>query len=317
MANRVAGICIGHLEGCAVMSMENDSNLLRTFAVSCLLLILWGMTVLGPGTGVQHRLNVGKGYDDPSFVASIRQATSKMSGAQIEAFEWAIGQLDAHAFVARYGASPAVRDVVVGEVVRFVDANRKSIASIEARLRGMDEQIRESERVRLATLELLKTYVPVITRIEAANMTAGDSPERSANRQCGELANMETDSVGAGVRIWYRLENPHGISLKSLPCRLSYRVGKGARAYEMEFDCLSRQRRGEALEFCVRPPWMRWIYSGDISVSMIAIHENATIARPGNPGHEASAVSDTVPELAELRRYRRQMKQVLDYKTTM
>ena len=76
---------VGHLGGDTVKSMEHDGNLLRTLAVLCLLLIFWGMTVLGSGTGVQHRLNVGKGYDDPSFVASIRQATSRMSSAQIEA----------------------------------------------------------------------------------------------------------------------------------------------------------------------------------------------------------------------------------------
>lgn len=301
------------------MSMENDSNLLRILAVLGLLLILWGMTALGSGSGIQHRLDSGNGYDDPRFAASVQQAVSKMSGAQIEAFDWAIGQLDAHAFVARYGASPTIRDVVVGEVVRFVDAKRKSIASIEERLKGMDEQVRESERKRLATLELLKSYVPVITRVEAESMAEGDRSEPTASQQCGDLdhTDMDMGSNGTRVRVWYRLENPHGISLKRLPCRLSYRVGKRTRAYETEFNCLSQPQRGGEREFSVRLHGERSAHSGKLTVSMIALHDKAIVAHPGTPDHEACAISDSVPELAELRRYRRQMKQVLDYKTVM
>jgi hypothetical protein len=276
-------------------------------------MVLWGVATILPGSGVQHRLDASHGLDEAHFAASLRQASSRMSPLQIEAFDWAMSGLDGASFVGRYGVSPTVRQVVVGEVARHVDAKRARIAILEVKLKDKKHQVEKSELERRKMLEVLKTYAPVITRVGYADDLHEKNNARSRCKDGECSANLDD---GDRLLVWYRLDTPPNIDLKILPCRVVYSVKNRMGAHFEDFNCLARERTPGG-EFYAQLSRIKHADSAEVRVTLEAFYEEAQTQHPLKYWRGVNVFPELPPELVELRWAKTQMQLVLDYKSRM
>lgn len=267
----------------------------RTLVVLCLMLSLWGVAELSPGSGVQSSLDARSGVSQKAFAESLDKAEERMSPAQIRALSWALGRLDSETFMSRYGEIPTVRRVIVGEVMGALDVARQQITSAELALGGLARQVEESEAHRRDVLKSLKTITPVITQV--INPRGGGGEE---------------------IVVRYRVANPLALPLKSLPCRMVYHARHRNRVNEITFDCLS-QPAEQGGDFYVRLGDVLGLQSSDMVISLVAMHEVIDVSSLEPPlralsGKTAPAIP---PQVEELRRARDALAQALRFKSSV
>ncbi len=188
--------------------------------VFCLLVIIWGVTTMLPGEGVQSRLDASHGLDEVYFPVSLRKAMEKMTLVQAEAIEWAMMNIpNEEIFLARYGASPTIRQIIVGEVMRVVDEKRQQVAALESTFPDIEGKIKFREASLSSLNKLLQNYEPTITYI--------GYPEDGAD---GDLI------------VRYRFDKAVKVQLKELPCLLTYRVRYLVRQHQIAFNCLAQAK---------------------------------------------------------------------------
>jgi len=281
--------------------------------VAFVLLALWGVATILPGTGVQHRLDAKKGLGHVDFVASLREASKWMSPAQIEALDWALGNLDAETFVGRYGVMPTVRQVVVGEVASYVQAKRARIAVLEAKLPSLRNQVESSEIERRKMLGVLQASAPVITKVGYADRARISNSTKSRCKD--EDCSVEVDD-GDRLLVWFKLDKPKGLDLKILPCRLIYSVKSRVGEHLEEFNCLARERAPNG-EFYARLSRTRGVDPSDVIVRIEAMYEDAQVQHPSKYWRGLYVLPELPIEVVELKQTKARMKLVLGYKSLM
>lgn len=254
-----------------------------SLAVLCALVLVGAIVRVLPGSGVQTTLDASQGLEDGRFLASQRTAFLRMSPVQVEAFEWAMGQLNGELFIQRYGRSPSVRQVVVGEVMRAVDARRREIETLRGKLAGMEKLVEETEIRRQRALDALGRVRPSVTQV---------------------------DREEHGYSVRYRIDLPAGVSFKRLPCNVIYRGRDQARERRQGFDCVDRPRMPSG-EYRVALLGMKQL---PVAVVIEAQYDLATLIAPAT---SAYFVPPQVPEVTALQEAQRDMNLVLRYKTAM
>lgn len=258
-----------------------------SFSVLLLLLLVWSCVTLLSGGGLQTRLDARSGIGGERFIADRDRALQGLSMAQINAFEWALRRLDNETLLARYGGSPTVREVIVGEIIRVVDEKNREISELESQLAIVREQVNDSEKQREEVLAALRPFSPTITSIS------------------------HPDGVGdSQLLVRYRLTIPKNLELKSLPCHLVYRRYVMTRTEAVDFDCLAQPitRNGE---YQVR------IAAGETVVSFEALYEDAKVVGRSSSEPLMDAVPYSLPALKALRDARRERQLALNRKALM
>lgn len=300
---------------------EKQNSAWWTILVLALVAMLgWGVSIL-PGTGAQYRLDVSQGMQSEVSLASMRKASEKLTYSQIEALDWAWKSVDGADFVKRYGVSPTVRQLVLGEVARRIDASREEIAMLEAKLDGMKEQLERNEVQRRKALELRQSYAPVITAIGYSDNDAFGGPARKIGNKKGAVCRPDEGSrikdEGRGITVRYRLDISKNVGLETLPCRITYSAKTfPGKQEEMSFNCLDRERAPNG-DFFVRLEQFRREDPLNVNVSIKVDYEDAELSDPTKCGDDPYAVPALLPELVALKRANKEMKRALGYKSIM
>lgn len=291
------------------------SGFAGTGLVFIALMAVAGLAHLAPGEGVHHRLDASAGLDHERFYASLRKAKDKMSQSQSEAIDWALDGVAVEAFVNRFGEAPTVRQIVIREVARVVDAKRPEIAALETRLAGMQTALEQSKTTRLQALASLRSYAPRIVRVGYPDPSEFDANARVSS--CGKDDCPQDGVRDEGLFVFYRMDNTANADLATLPCRLTYRVADRARKGERDFDCLRQQKMPNGTYYVRLASGRIGDTSADVFVSIEALHERAQVRHPTLPWKLVDALPGLLPEFEKLQLARKQMKQALGYKSVM
>lgn len=249
-----------------------------------------------PGSGVQHRLDAREGVESQVFQGSLHQAMKGMTPTQIEAYNWAVNELDTKTFVARYGSTPTVREVIIGQVARVVDEGRKRTAFLDEQFQKMPGRVEASLRSYQQALDLLGTYQPVVTRIEYGDRRWSGSSDLAL--------------------VSYKLMNPKRLQLETLPCRLMWKVGSASGRQSYDFDCLTQKRMANG-EYFLAVPVFRGKKLPTVEVVLDMCRMQSPDKCPSMPWDSIGLVQDLLPELLEFWRIRIEMGRALGYKSVV
>lgn len=273
--------------------MASVSHTRRILCILAWLVLLAGLVSVMPGSGVQSRLDARDGIKGEAFQKSLQRATQKMTRLQMESYNWAVSDLDETTFVQRYGTTPSVRAVIVGQVARFVDEGRKRAAFLDEQLQKIPGEWQAGERSYEQALDLLSTYRPVVTRVEYGKQ-----------------------QWGGGAEVYYELLNPNVLRQEALPCRLLWRGGPASIQQSLNFDCLA-QKRATNGEYLLMIPGFRTDEPVKIETALEMCRPEPSSRLPAICPEAIALARDMPPELVEYWRIRAEMKRVLGYKASV
>ncbi len=288
----------------------NRNYIGRCTAAILIVLGSWLATDILPGSGVQRLLDLRGGTSSEAFIASLQKAENGMTLGQVEAFEWATRNLTDEQLIARYGSSATVREVVVGETLRYVDKQRTIINRLEDTVSHQDLDAEQNRKD--AVLARLKTIVPVIRsiRVYGSNEVSQDS-----ERDCNSGDCQADDVEGYGMLVLYSISNPNQIALKQLPCTVVYRSNGRMTKQERDFNCFAQEKAPNG-DYYLWLPLKSSRTDSRMEASILVTYEDATVQDPEVYFRQIPALGES----GDLRRFIRaksEMKKALDYKSMM
>ncbi|HDR9482908.1 TPA: hypothetical protein QDC20_006357 [Burkholderia aenigmatica] len=248
------------------------------------------------GEGVDRKLDASNGFDEVNYHASLTKAMSEMTAEQVEAYNWAVSDLDVRTFVGRYGKSPTARDVVLGEANRYIRLNEDKIDRLKEKLATMEPEIKDNKERRAEALRLLKTVVPRITYVGYSIKTE----ERRKNRDsCTDIVCSNQGNDVYPPAIWYTIDNQSDLKLVSLPCTIEYHAKGKQTTYTEKKECLKNLEPTNGEYGVTLNPGGNDNFSE--GVATIAFnYEQATMPDPSSKWSELSAMPAKLPELEQL-----------------
>lgn len=220
------------------MSINNTTQVLCVMVINALVATL---VYVSPGSGTNRRLDIRNGVESEAFQVSLLLAMKNMTHNQITAYNWAVSDMDSKTFVTRYGATPSVREVIVGQVMRFIDEKRRHTAELNQQFPQVPERFEAAKRSYQHLLNVIAAHRPVVTKVEYSYKRENGKPERAL--------------------LSYKLLIPSNLKLTSYPCQLSWRQGVASIQQNIIFDCLALAH-GSNGEYRIEVP----LFPGDESV---------------------------------------------------
>jgi hypothetical protein len=282
------------------------------FAAIGLIVVYFIMPVVLNGDGVDQKLDAGQGFDEVNYHASLSKAMAKMSKEQVEAYNWAVSDVDVRNFVARYGKSPTPRDVVIGEADAYIKSNKDKIVQLDKKLAGMTAEVQENDEKRAEALRLLKTVVPNVTYVGYS-----DESVKKRKESCTDIVCSKQGNDVYPPHIWYTIDNKNNLKLKSLPCTISYRANGSNLTYTKETDCLKDVTQANNGEYYIllHPDGKEDFSNGVATISFD--YEKAAIPDPASNWRELNAMPDKLPELQQLEAAKRAIEVAESAKRTI
>jgi hypothetical protein len=272
-------------------------NRLFWFAAIGLVAMYFILPTFLNGEGVDQRLDASQGFDELNYHASLNKAMSHMRKDQIEAYNWAVSDLQLRTFVGRYGKSPTPREVVTGEANAYIKANQEKIVELGKKLAGMRAEVQANADKRTEALRLLKTLVPTVTYMGYSLDTIKKREEKAS---CVDIVCSKQGNDVYPPHIWYTIENKNNLKLNSLPCTISYHAKGSELTYTQEKECLKDVSQLNNGEYIVQlnPAGNEDFLEGAGTVTFH--YEKATITDPSNNWRELNAMPDELPEVQQL-----------------
>lgn len=255
-------------------------------------LVAWKASSFIDGEGINHKLDVTQGYDEMHYRVSLTKATEKMTPDQISAFNWAVTNLDAPTLISRYGKSPTVREVVVGQANLAIETESKRIKSLEEKLLGMKRETEENEGKRQEALALLKTLVP---KSLVVDYSLAVNNARKKNEGCKDIVCSSQDNEAYPPTLWYVLDNPRNLKLTSLPCTVTYQAKELGQKYTGSFDCVRADRNDAGQYYVLLSPGGKEDFSNGVA-TIAPDYANAKIKDPASTYGEVNALPATLRE---------------------
>ena len=245
-------------------------------------LILWATKIL-PGIGVQRRVDISEGTTSPRFTASLQMAIPAMTFSQIEAYEWAVSGLTDSQLLARYGNSPVIRDVVIGEIFRRVDEQRLLMKAHTPNL-GSKAGL---------NLEGMEEITVSVTGVEyQARMVDGSIVKDMCSKDGVCAGNIDGEY---GMIVHYIISNPQQTVIRSLPCTVRYKLSEKMVARSKDFNCLAGREEKAGGYSVFLPVKSDWGSSG-MSAAIKLNHREIKLKNEGDKvaGHAANKMRTTL-----------------------
>jgi len=285
----------------------NRNYIGRCTAAILIVLGSWLATEVLPGSGVQRFLDLRGGTSSDAFIASLQKAENGMTLGQVEAFEWATRNLTDEQLIARYGSSATVREVVVGETLRYVDKQRTIINHLEGTVSHQDLDAEQNRKE--AVLTRLKTIVPVIRSIQVFGFN------ENSERDCNSGGCQTDDVESSGMLVLYSISNPNRVALKQLPCTVIYRSNGRMTKQERDFNCLTQEKAPNG-DYYLWLPLKSNKTDSKMEASILVSYEDATVQDPEVYFRQIPALGVS-GDFRRLIRAKSEMKKALDYKSMM
>lgn len=160
----------------------------------------------GYGKGMEAKLDASQGYD-VNYHASLAKAVLDMTKEQQKTYSWLVANLSQEYFIAYYGKTPTVKEVMQGQLSKFTETNTREFAEQTALLVTKAAEIAEAKAAQKKARDLLHS---ITTTLKVTPL--GASPESTCKGIACESTNEQL------ILADYVVNNPRHVVLAALPC---------------------------------------------------------------------------------------------------